>query len=54
MRNNSMVNLSALGPSSSIFRDSMLRASQSQPLQILEFHEAGLPPVKYVRRQTCE
>lgn len=45
LRNNSMVNL---GSSSAIFRESMLRASQSQPLQILEFNEAGMPPVKYV------
>ena len=47
-RNNSMVNLGAVGASSSIFRESLLRASQSQPLQILEINEPGFPPVRYV------
>lgn len=47
-RNNSMVNLGAVGTPSSIFRESLLRASQSQPLQILEINEPGFPPVRYV------
>jgi hypothetical protein len=47
-RNNSMVDLGAVGTPSSIFRESLLRASQSQPLQILEINEPGFPPVRYV------
>jgi len=52
-RNNSMVSLGALGNSSSIFRESLMKASQSQPLQILEINEAGFPPVKYVSWSHC-
>ena len=52
-RNNSMVNLGALGTSPSIFRESLMKASQSQPLQILEINEPGFPPVKYVSRLCC-
>lgn len=48
LRNISMVNLGAVGNSPSIFRESLIKASQSQPLQILEINEAGFPGVKYV------
>lgn len=52
-RINSMVDLSTMSSSGGLsgLRDSSMsgtRISQNQPLQIIEFSEPGLPPIKYV------
>ena len=50
MKIHSMINLSSSGGAPSLLRERSNSVLNTLPLQILEFNEPGLPPVKYVRR----
>ena len=54
MKIHSMINLSSPGGAPPLFRELSNSVLRTVPLQILEFNEPGLPPVKYVRRLSSQ